>query len=152
MARSQAPADKRRLAVAIAREIAVPPIRVLDELVDIAECRLPAQPGFELAVDGVAEDQAAEPVAALYEQGRVRHMRGLGDLEDQMCQMTLQGFQGQGSPDRVDALVWALTEGMLLPAAATVQADRVRTVMRRRLAEQQELDVDGVTVRVGRRV
>lgn len=59
----------------------------------------------------------AEPVAALYEQGRVRHLRGLGDLEDQMCLMTLQGFQGQGSPDRVDALVWALHELMIAPAA-----------------------------------
>ena len=55
----------------------------------------------------------AEPVAALYEQGRVRHLRGLGKLEDQMCQMTHEGYKGKGSPDRVDALVWALTELML---------------------------------------
>jgi phage terminase large subunit-like protein len=60
----------------------------------------------------------AEPVAALYEQGRVRHLRGLGRLEDQMCRMTAQGFLGQGSPDRVDALVWALTDLMIDPAAA----------------------------------
>jgi phage terminase large subunit-like protein len=59
----------------------------------------------------------AEPVAALYEQGRVRHLRGLGALEDQMCRMTVQGYQGQGSPDRVDALVWALHELILEPAA-----------------------------------
>ena len=58
----------------------------------------------------------AEPVAALYEQGRVAHLRGLGALEDQMCRMTAQGFQGQGSPDRVDALVWALTDLMIEPA------------------------------------
>jgi predicted phage terminase large subunit-like protein len=51
----------------------------------------------------------AEPVAALYEQGRVRHVRGLGRLEDQMCRMTATGYEGKGSPDRVDALVWALT-------------------------------------------
>lgn len=57
----------------------------------------------------------AEPVAALYEQGRVRHVRGLGGLEDQMCRMTVQGYQGKGSPDRVDALVWALTELMVEP-------------------------------------
>lgn len=57
----------------------------------------------------------AEPVAALYEQGRVKHVRGLGELEDQMCQMTNHGFKGSGSPDRVDALVWALTELMLEP-------------------------------------
>lgn len=59
----------------------------------------------------------AEPVAALYEQGRVRHLRGLGALEDQMCRMTLAGFDGSGSPDRVDALVWAIHELMIEPAA-----------------------------------
>jgi len=59
----------------------------------------------------------AEPVAALYEQGRVRHVGDLGTLEEQMCQMTLRGFEGQGSPDRVDALVWALHELMIEPAA-----------------------------------
>ena len=58
----------------------------------------------------------AEPVATLYEQGRVSHGRNLGDLEDQMCLITLHGYQGQGSPDRVDALVWALHELVLLPA------------------------------------
>ncbi|QFT64058.1 Terminase-like family protein [Roseivivax sp. THAF30] len=52
----------------------------------------------------------AEPVAALYEQGRVRHLKGLDLLEDEMCRMTLSGYAGQGSPDRIDALVWALTE------------------------------------------
>lgn len=57
----------------------------------------------------------AEPVAALYEQGRVKHVRGLGPLEDQMCQMTLRGYLGRGSPDRVDALVWALTEVLIDP-------------------------------------
>ena len=59
----------------------------------------------------------AEPVAALYEQGRVRHMVGMHGLEDQMCRMTRQGYEGGGSPDRVDALVWALHELMIEPAA-----------------------------------
>lgn len=57
----------------------------------------------------------AEPVAALYEQGKVTHEPGMLELEDQMCQMTGTGFLGEGSPDRVDALVWALTELMLAP-------------------------------------
>ncbi|MCG7492065.1 terminase large subunit domain-containing protein [Thalassobius sp. Cn5-15] len=57
----------------------------------------------------------AEPVAALYEQGRVFHARGLGLLEDQMCAMTTRGYMGAGSPDRVDALVWALTHLLLEP-------------------------------------
>ncbi|MCC5985280.1 MAG: DNA-packaging protein [Rhodobacteraceae bacterium] len=58
----------------------------------------------------------AEPVAALYEQGRVFHTGRLGALEDQMALMTAQGFTGRGSPDRVDALVWALHELMIAPA------------------------------------
>jgi phage terminase large subunit-like protein len=69
----------------------------------------------------------AEPVAALYEQRRVFHARGLGDLEDQMCAMTAQGFEGKGSPDRVDALVWALHEVMIVPAAKW-RRPRVRAV------------------------
>lgn len=59
----------------------------------------------------------AEPVAALYEQGRVSHVRGLSVLEDQMAQMTSAGFEGKGSPDRVDALVWALYDLMIAPAS-----------------------------------
>lgn len=58
----------------------------------------------------------AEPVAALYEQGRVFHAPGLGALEDQMCRMGRQGYEGKGSPDRVDALVWALHDLMITPA------------------------------------
>ena len=54
----------------------------------------------------------AEPIAALYEQGRVKHVAGMEALEDQMCAMTGEGFLGEGSPDRVDALVWALTDLM----------------------------------------
>ena len=50
----------------------------------------------------------AEPVAALYEQGRVHHIGLLTELEDQMC--TWSANEGEASPDRVDALVWALTE------------------------------------------
>ncbi len=59
----------------------------------------------------------AEPVAALYEQGRVAHLGGLAALEEQMTMMTARGYEGRGSPDRVDALVWAITELILEPAA-----------------------------------
>lgn len=55
----------------------------------------------------------AEPIAALYEQGKVSHVGVFGDLEDQMCNFTASGYVGDGSPDRGDALVWALTELML---------------------------------------
>ncbi|WP_114964950.1 DNA-packaging protein [Alkalilacustris brevis] len=69
----------------------------------------------------------AEPVAALYEQRRVAHLRDLGVLEEQMTQMTARGYLGRGSPDRVDALVWALTELMLVPAAQW-RRPRLRTL------------------------
>ena len=55
----------------------------------------------------------AEPIAALYEQDKISHAPGMTELEDQMCQMCSNGFLGEGSPDRVDALVWALTDLML---------------------------------------
>jgi phage terminase large subunit-like protein len=60
----------------------------------------------------------AEPVAALYEAGRVRHAGTFPALEDELCgMMTGAAYQGPGhSPDRADALVWALTELMLHPA------------------------------------
>jgi len=51
----------------------------------------------------------AEPVSALYEQGRVHHVGFFPDLEDQLCEWV----PGNTSPDRLDALVWALTELML---------------------------------------
>lgn len=61
----------------------------------------------------------AEPVAALYEQGKVSHVGALPDLEDQMANMTASGFVGEGSPDRADALVWALTDLMLGDTASS---------------------------------
>jgi len=51
----------------------------------------------------------AEPVAALYEQGRVHHVGNLPKLEDQLCSWTPDS---PDSPDRMDALVWAITELM----------------------------------------
>ncbi len=55
----------------------------------------------------------AEPVAALYEQGRVAHAGRFSALEDEMCEFGPDGLADGRSPDRVDALVWALTELML---------------------------------------
>jgi phage terminase large subunit-like protein len=52
----------------------------------------------------------AEPIAALYEQGRVVHARRFAELEDEMCDFGPDGLSGGRSPDRVDALVWAVGE------------------------------------------
>ncbi len=54
----------------------------------------------------------AEPVSALYEQGRVHHMGVFQALEAQMLAMTVDGYHKEGSPDRVDALVWLISELM----------------------------------------
>jgi phage terminase large subunit-like protein len=50
----------------------------------------------------------AEPVAALYEQGRVKHAGTFPALEDEMCDFGLDGLSGGKSPDRLDAMVWAV--------------------------------------------
>lgn len=55
----------------------------------------------------------AEPISALYEQGRVHHVGMFAELEDQMCTWV----PGEDSPDRMDALVWALTELMTVDQA-----------------------------------
>jgi phage terminase large subunit-like protein len=55
----------------------------------------------------------AEPVAALYAQGRVSHVGLFPELEDEMADFGPDGLSSGRSPDRLDALVWALTELML---------------------------------------
>lgn len=52
----------------------------------------------------------AEPIAALYEQGRISHVGAFPDLEDHMVLFTPLGIEGDTTADDVDALVWALTE------------------------------------------
>lgn len=66
----------------------------------------------------------AEPVAALYEQGRVSHAGAWPALEDEMCDFGRDGMSDGRSPDRLDALVWALTDLMLRDQAEP----RVRVV------------------------
>jgi phage terminase large subunit-like protein len=51
----------------------------------------------------------AEPIALLYEQGKVRHAGVFGRLVDEMCDFGPGGLTSGRSPDRLDALVWALT-------------------------------------------
>ncbi|MGE3783623.1 MAG: DNA-packaging protein [Alphaproteobacteria bacterium] len=83
----------------------------------------------------------AEPVAALYEQGRVRHVGAFPRLEDQLCGFVTSA-QGSfdrrvagGSPDRVDALVWAITELLVQPRAG----EGVFDTYRRLAAKEDEL-------------
>ncbi len=57
----------------------------------------------------------AEPVAALYEQGRVLHAGNFAALEDEMAEFSADGLSNGRSPDRLDALVWAVTALVLAP-------------------------------------
>jgi len=69
----------------------------------------------------------AEPVSALYEQGRVHHVGAMPALEDEMAEFT-RGFNRADagwSPDRVDALVWAITELMLTGEAGVPRVRRL---------------------------
>lgn len=64
----------------------------------------------------------AEPVAGLYERGRIHHVGAFELLEDQMCGWTPQG--NEDSPDRMDALVWAVTE-LLIDEEDQVQTHQI---------------------------
>jgi len=66
----------------------------------------------------------AEPFSALYEQGKVRHVGIFSKLEDELCGMSTNGYSGEGSPNRADALVWALSE--LFPGLIAARRDRTK--------------------------
>lgn len=65
----------------------------------------------------------AEPVAALYEQSRIHHVGVWPELEDQLC--TFSPANASNSPDRLDALVWALTDLLLHQPAANARMRRI---------------------------
>lgn len=61
----------------------------------------------------------AEPIAALYETGKVRHVGRFNDLEDELAAFSTSGYMGEGSPNRADAAIWAITSlfpGIVKPA------------------------------------
>jgi phage terminase large subunit-like protein len=109
-------ADKLVVEVNQGGDLVAQVVRQIDPLAPIREVR--ASRGKMLR---------AEPVAALYEQGRVAHARGLQALEAQMMKMAVTGWQGSGSPDRLDAMVWALTE-LMVSAAGRIGRPGVRTI------------------------
>jgi phage terminase large subunit-like protein len=59
---------------------------------------------------GPSKAARAEPIALRFETGRARLAGHFPELEDQLCALTWSGYQGPGSPDRADAMVWAMTE------------------------------------------
>jgi phage terminase large subunit-like protein len=61
---------------------------------------------------GLGKAARAEPVALRFETGRAKLAGSFPELEDELCAMTYGGYEGEGSPDRADAMVWAMTELM----------------------------------------
>jgi len=61
--------------------------------------------------------QRAEPVAALFEQSRVKLVGSFPELEDQFCSFTTDGYVGDGSPDAADSAIWAITDLMVQKSA-----------------------------------
>ena len=67
----------------------------------------------------------AEPISTLYDQGKIHHVGFYPELEDQMCAMTVSGYQGLRSPDRADAAVHGFTE--LFPMLTQKAEDSIWT-------------------------
>lgn len=80
----------------------------------------------------------AEPVSALYEQGRVHHVGAFDTLEDQMCLFSIDNMRNisNGSPDRVDALVWGLSEIFDKITGRRIIAEDPYTVDKTRILEE----------------
>ena len=71
----------------------------------------------------------AEPISVLYAQGRVAHVGEFPELERQMCDFAADGLSNGKSPDRLDALVWALTELMLTSTRQPLTVDHVTGIV-----------------------
>lgn len=69
-----------------------------------------AKPPYKAVHASRGKAVRAEPIAALYEQGKVRHVGRFGKLEDELAAFSTVGYLGDGSPNRADSLVWGLTE------------------------------------------
>lgn len=68
----------------------------------------------------------AEPISALYEQGKVHHVGYFSELEEELCGFTTTGYQGERSPNRADALIWAITE--LFPGMTKSEKKERKTI------------------------
>ncbi|UZO91755.1 PBSX family phage terminase large subunit [Roseomonas mucosa] len=79
---------------------------MVESTLRVADRNLPVK----LITASRGKQQRAEPIAALYEKGLIRHVGSFPELERQMRLFSTAGYQGKRSPDRADAHVWAMTE------------------------------------------
>ncbi len=79
---------------------------MIESMLRAADADLPVR----LVHAGPSKAARAEPIALRFETGRARLAGHFPELEDQLCALTWAGYKGPGSPDRADAMVWAMTE------------------------------------------
>lgn len=79
---------------------------MVQQTINVARPRTP----FKKVTASRGKHVRAEPFSALYEQGKVRHVGNFPELEDELVAFSTMGYTGTGSPNRADALIWALAE------------------------------------------
>lgn len=79
---------------------------MVQQTINVARPRTP----FKKVTASRGKHVRAEPFSALYEQGKVRHVGHFPELEDELTAFSTVGYTGTGSPNRADALIWALAE------------------------------------------
>lgn len=94
---------------------------MVKQTIQVARARTP----FKMVTASRGKIQRAEPFSALYEQGKVRHVGIFPKLEDELTAFSTLGYMGSGSPNRADALVWALAE--LFPALVSARKDKPKS-------------------------
>jgi phage terminase large subunit-like protein len=91
---------------------------MVKSVIDTARPRTP----YKRVIASRGKHVRAEPFSALYEQGKVRHAGEFRELEDELTAFSTIGYTGQGSPNRADALIFALAE--LFPALTAPKAEK----------------------------
>lgn len=86
---------------------------MVEHVIRTAARELKATIRFQMVTASRGKHVRAAPISALYEQKRVKHVGTFAQLEDELCLFTPSGWQGEGSPNRADAAVWALTNLMV---------------------------------------
>lgn len=91
---------------------------MVKQTIQVARPRTP----FKMVTASRGKVQRAEPFSALYEQGKVRHVGVFSELEDELTAFSTLGYTGTGSPNRADALIWALAE--LFPGLVAARKEK----------------------------
>ena len=91
---------------------------MVQQTIQVARPRTP----FKKVTASRGKVQRAEPFSALYESGKVRHVGMFPALEDELAGFSTHGYTGGKSPNRADALIWALAE--LFPAITSAKQDK----------------------------